>query len=164
MDSHSSGDNFLFSAGWDSLVALQIGHDQISVEFDPQYVLTLNIGSRKSVAIHRIRALLKRSGGIIADNKECLVAHFSNFSERDGKTLKHEIMLLIDEIASAPLTPKMVRESLGVTAKKVAELTQLGQIKSSGQGEFVSNNSSGHYKLYSASSIRRYLLDNRKCI
>ncbi len=66
MDSHSSRDNFLFSAGWDSLVALRIGHDQISVEFDPRACYAPVISFSACLSMRQTNATMCRPANVLA--------------------------------------------------------------------------------------------------
>jgi hypothetical protein len=143
--------------GWSSL-KIDVSDNGSVVYFKATTLLTLNITSRAKDVQFRVRACLKRYKPVELREVDGLQVLFGLLPCSSRKALLQEICLIIDEIAYAHLTPKMVCESLGITAAQRTALTREGLLKSSGQASFPSDGKVGYYKLYSAHSVREIIL------
>lgn len=146
--------------GWESLSAEYDEFGSVNIRFSASKAFAINVSSRAKDATFRVRACLKRYKPEILFEDNIIFATYSSCSCVSRAHLLQELYHIIDEIAFAPLTPKMVCEALGIKAAERTRLVRCGVLKSSGQSNFPSDERSGYFSLYSAHSVRQILLSD----
>jgi hypothetical protein len=130
----------------------------LTVTFDPDADLTLNLASRKNLALARIKACLKRHNpkDLYADDR-IVRAYYGRISKRARDTLVNEAYSISKEIKQMPLTPRMVCSILNISSQERIRLMREGKINRSGQSQFCSDTHQGYFSLFSSESVRDYL-------
>jgi hypothetical protein len=134
--------------------------DGLAVLFYPTIELALNVAARRSEANFRVRACLKRFKPTEwAEDKDHVWASYAGIERKSSSRLKSELHEIVDSIMQKSLTPKMVCESLGITASERLRMTREGKLAREGQGMFSADGRKGYFSMYSANCVRSNLIE-----
>jgi hypothetical protein len=132
--------------------------DAIILTFEPDFALTLGLATRAREARRRVKACL-RAFGIHANGAGGVTACMAGIDTGHARRVVAEVDKVLDGFARGGLTPRMVEQVLGITARERLRWTKDGRLPQSGSGSFRRGPNVIHFPLHPAHKIASLAVD-----
>lgn len=135
-------------------------HDAVHLTFEPGFPVTLGLTARAREARRRVKACLRTFGiPARANGTGEVTAHVCGTDLANARRIIGEVNAALDTFARDRLTPRMVEQVLGITARERIRWSKDGRLPKSGSGSFRRGPNVIHFPLHPAHKIARLAAD-----